>query len=371
MSQAQKREVLQAGARATTVGATSGKDKARRGGSSRPTGGKGRVADKAALLSHYRDMLTIRRFEEEAARGYAQGKIGGFLHLYIGQEAIAVGACAVLEPRDFIFQSYRDHGIALARGMRPHEAMAELFGRDTGCARGLGGSMHFYDPERNFLGGYGIVGGHIPLATGTAFKSKYSQDGAVTVCFFGEGATNISGFHEALTLAGLWKLPAVFVCENNEYAMGTPMHRTSPVKDIATKAAGYGMPQDIFAGHDVLTVKERLGEAISRARRGEGPTLVEIKTYRFRGHSISDPAKYRSREELEARKKNDPLLCVQAHLEAAGAASAEWEALHGEVEAQIQEAIAFADSSPPAQEAFMFSTVYASEDAGHGTQGGA
>jgi len=186
-------------------------------------------------------MMVIRRFEEEAARHYAKGNIGGFLHLYIGQEAIAVAATEVLEDRDYIFQTYRDHGIALARGMPANAAMAELFGKDTGCSRGLGGSMHFFDVERGFLGGWGIVGGHLALAAGTAFKSKYAGEDRVTMCFFGEGSTNIGGFHEAMSLAGLWKLPVVFVCENNQYAMGTPLERTSPLKDLSIKAKGYGM----------------------------------------------------------------------------------------------------------------------------------
>jgi len=240
-------------------------------------------------------MMVIRRFEEEAARNYAKGKVGGFLHLYIGQEAIAVAAAEILEDRDYIFQTYRDHGIALARGMSANAAMAELFGKDTGCSRGLGGSMHFFDVERGFLGGWAIVGGHLALAAGTAFKSKYAGEDRVTICFFGEGTINIGGFHEAMSLAGLWKLPVVFVCENNQYAMGTPLERTSPLKDLSIKAKGYGMVGDRFEGHDVDVVKGRIAEAVDRARSGGGPTFVEIQTYRFRGHSMSDPAKYRSR----------------------------------------------------------------------------
>lgn len=304
-------------------------------------------------------MRVIRRFEEEAARGYAQGKIGGFLHLYIGQEAIAVAASAALKADDYVFQSYRDHGIAIARGMEPKHAMAELFGKDTGCSRGLGGSMHFFDAARNFFGGYGIVGGHIPLAAGTAFKSKYSKDGRVTICFFGEGATNIAGFHEALSLAGLWKLPAVFICENNEYAMGTPLSRTSPVRDVVDKSSGYGMPGEKFAGHDVLEVRDRLATAVDRARRGEGPTLVEIKTYRFRGHSISDPAKYRSAEEVEERKRFDPLLVVKAKALQLGVAEAEFAKLDAAVDAEIEAAVQFAETSAPALEETMRNAVYA------------
>ncbi len=320
--------------------------------------GPSAILTREELRSYYRKMTLIRRFEEEAARAYAQGKIGGFLHLYIGQEAIAVAAVAALQPTDYVFQSYRDHGTALACGMTSRAAMAELFGKDTGCSRGLGGSMHMFDVEHNFLGGYGIVGGHIPLAAGTAFKSKYKNDGRVTICFFGEGATNIAGFHEALSLAGLWKLPVVFVCENNEYAMGTPLGRTSATRDIANKAPGYGMQGDLFLGHDVLTVRERLRVAIDRARRGEGPTLVEIRTYRFRGHSISDPGKYRTPEELDERKKRDPILVVRRHMFETGFGDAELQQIDVEVEAEIQDCLKFAEESPPATEEQMFASLY-------------
>ena len=313
-----------------------------------------------SLLAHYRMMAAIRRFEEEAARAYAQGKIGGFLHLYIGQEAIAVGAHAALRPDDYVFQTYRDHGIALARGMSPKAGMAELFGKDAGCSRGLGGSMHFFDVEHNFYGGWGIVGGHIALAAGAAFKAKYSGEDRVTLCFFGEGATNIGGFHEAMSLAGLWKLPAVFICENNQYAMGTPLSRTSPLSDLTVKAQGYGMAGDRFEGYDVRIVEERLGDAVARARRGEGPTFIEIETYRFRGHSMSDPGKYRSREELEERKKKDPLIITRDHLLAEGVKEDALDDIDAEVDAEIEEAVRFADQAEPAKEEVMLGTVYAS-----------
>lgn len=318
------------------------------------------MADRQALLAMYRQMFLIRRFEEEAARAYAQGKIGGFLHLYIGQEAVAVGTNAALKPEDYVFQTYRDHGTALSRGMGAKAGMAELYGKDTGCSRGLGGSMHFFDVEHNFLGGYGIVGGHVALAAGAAFKSKYAGDGRVTVAFFGEGATSIGGFHEALHLAGLWKLPLIAVCENNGYAMGTPLTRTSPVSDFTTKAAGYGMPSDRFDGHDVEVVADRMGKAIDRARKGEGPTFVEINTYRFRGHSMSDPGKYRSREELEERKKKDPVTLLHEKLTSQGVNVAELDKLEQSVEAEVAEAVTFAESSPPAQEQVMLDTVLAS-----------
>jgi pyruvate dehydrogenase E1 component alpha subunit len=307
----------------------------------------------------YRRMYLIRRFEEEAARAYAQGKIGGFLHLYIGQEAIAVGTDAALRDDDYVFQTYRDHGTAIARGMSPKAAMAELFGKDTGCVRGLGGSMHFFDVEQGFLGGYGIVGGHVAVAAGAAFKIKYAGEDRATVCFFGEGATNIGGFHEGCSLAGLWKLPIVLVCENNSYAMGTSFNRSSPVEDITSKAAGYGMAADRFDGHDVLHVRERVAEAVKRAREGGGPTLIEILTYRFRGHSMSDPGKYRSKEELEARKKKDPVRLARQRLIDEGATEDDLGKIEDAVEEEIAEAVKLAGESEPAREDVMWESVYA------------
>lgn len=319
------------------------------------------LANKDDLLRQYRTMMVIRRFEEEAARNYAKGKIGGFLHLYIGQEAIAVAAAEILEDRDYIFQTYRDHGIALARGMSANAAMAELFGKDTGCSRGLGGSMHFFDVERGFLGGWAIVGGHLALAAGTAFKSKYAGEDRVTICFFGEGTINIGGFHEAMSLAGLWKLPVVFVCENNQYAMGTPLERTSPLKDLSMKAKGYGMVGDRFEGHDVEVVQGRIAEAVGRARAGEGPTFIEIQTYRFRGHSMSDPAKYRSRTELEQRKQQDPIVVVRERLFGLGVDENALDDIDIGVDEEIDAAVRFADESAPALEDVMMSTVLARE----------
>jgi pyruvate dehydrogenase E1 component alpha subunit len=320
------------------------------------------LPNKDDLLRHYRTMMVIRRFEEEAARNYAKGKIGGFLHLYIGQEAIAVAAAEVLDDHDYIFQTYRDHGIALARGMAAATAMAELFGKDTGSSRGLGGSMHLFDVERGFLGGWAIIGGHMALAAGTAFKSKYAGEDRVTICFFGEGSTNIGGFHEAMSLAGLWKLPVVFVCENNQYAMGTPLERTSPLKDLSIKAKGYGMPGDRFEGHDVDVVKERIADAVNRARSGEGPTFIEVQTYRFRGHSMSDPAKYRSRTELEQRKQQDPIVVVRERLLGLGVDESTLDDIDIEVDEEIDAAVRFAEESPPALEDVMMSTVLAPED---------
>jgi pyruvate dehydrogenase E1 component alpha subunit len=309
-------------------------------------------------LQLYRQMLTIRRFEEEAARGYSQGKIGGFLHLYIGQEPIAVGASAALRPEDYVLTTYRDHGLALARGMAPRAAMAELHGKVTGCSKGLGGSMHFFDVEHNMLGGYGIVGGHIPIAAGTAFASKYRGEDRVTVVFFGEGAVSIGDFHEGMSLAALWKLPIVFVCENNEYSMGTPLSRTMSVEDVSQKGLGYGMARDRFFADHVLTVRDRLGEAIERARVEKEPTLVEIRTYRFRGHSMSDPGKYRTAEELEERKKSDPLLRSRADLVDHGQ-QPEVERVEAEVEEVIADAVRFAEESPEPGPELLEPTTYA------------
>lgn len=302
------------------------------------------------LLPLYRQMQLIRRIEEEAARAYVQGKIGGFLHLYIGQEAIAVGTEAAITKTDNVITTYRDHGFALVRGTSPRAIMAELFGKDTGCSRGLGGSMHMFDRENRFFGGHAIVGGHVALASGIAFKAAYLEEKEVTLCFFGEGATNIGGFHEGLSLAGLWKLPVVFVCENNQYSMGTPLSRTMAVTDLTTKAPGYGMARDRFEGHDVVLVRERIAQAVERARNGGGPTLVEILTYRFRGHSMSDPGKYRTSEEVEERKRqHDPVRVAAHRLVEAGVSEDELAKVDAEVEEIVQDAVRFADESEPAK----------------------
>jgi pyruvate dehydrogenase E1 component alpha subunit len=310
------------------------------------------------LASLYRQMLLIRRVEEESARAYAEGKIGGFLHLYIGQEAVAVGAIASLRPDDSVITTYRDHGIALAKGMSPRALLAELFGKATGCSRGLGGSMHMFDKEHHMLGGYGIVGGHIPVAAGVAFASKYRSDDKVTLCFFGEGAANIGGFHEGLGLAALWKLPIVFICENNEYAMGTPLSRSMSVEDVSLKALGYGMDRDRFFADDVLEVEHRIGEAVQRAREHGTPTLVEVRTYRFRGHSMSDPAKYRTQAELEEHKKRDPLTHAREGLVQRGMEEARLKELEASVEAEVADARKFAAESPEPGLDVLAATTY-------------
>ena len=311
------------------------------------------------LKQYYQQMWAIRRFEEESARAYAQGKIGGFLHLYIGQEAIAVGGAAALTADDYVITTYRDHGHALARGMTSRAAMAELFGKQTGCSRGFGGSMHMFDSERRVLGGHGIVGGHLALAAGVAFKIKYKGEPHVCLGYLGEGATNIGGFHEALSLASLWKLPAVFIVENNEFSMGTPLERTLPVRDITLKASGYGMYSDRFEANDVFEVRERLKKAIDHARSGKGAALIELLTYRFRGHSMSDPGKYRTPEEVELRKKKDPVRVARQQLLDSKVSEKDVEAIDALVEEELRDALQFAEDSPPPSEALMHELVYA------------
>lgn len=310
------------------------------------------------LTALYRQMFLIRRVEEESARAYAMGKIGGFLHLYIGQEAVGVGAIAALRPDDYVIGTYRDHGIAIAKGMSAKAVMAEMYGKVTGCSKGLGGSMHFFDAENHMLGGHGIVGSHLPLAAGVGFASKYRGDGRVTLCFFGDGSVSIGDFHEALSLAALWKLPVVFICENNEYSMGTPLSRTMSVEDVSLKALAYGMARDRFVVTDVMEVKERIGEAVARARETSEPTLVECRTYRFRGHSMSDPGKYRTAAELEERKKKDPILVTRAKLEEAGLKD-ELQVIEEEVEREVQEAIDFAEQSAEPGPEILEPTTYA------------
>jgi pyruvate dehydrogenase E1 component alpha subunit len=298
----------------------------------------------------YRQMLAIRRMEEASAKAYSQGKIGGFLHLIIGQEAVCVGAIAAAEETDYVVATYRDHGHAYAKGSSARAILAELYGKKTGLVKGLGGSMHLFDKEHNFLGGYGIVGGHVPIAAGAAFASKYRNDGRVTLCFFGEGASTIGGFAEGLALAGLWKLPVVLICENNQYSMGTPLYRTLAVEDVSLRALAHGMARDRFDGDDVIKVKRRIAEAIERARTSSEPTLVEVVTYRFRGHSMSDPGLYRTKDEVEEWKRRDPLNRSRARLVELGMPEAELEALEAEVKAEIEDAVKFAEDSPPADE---------------------
>ncbi len=308
----------------------------------------------AELAPLYRQMLAIRRMEEASAKAYSQGKIGGFLHLIIGQEAVCVGAIAALEKKDYVVATYREHGHAYAKGVAARPIMAELYGKKTGVVKGLGGSMHIFDKATNFLGGYGIVGGHVPIAAGAAFASKYRGDGAVTLCFFGEGASTIGGFAEGLALAALWKLPVVLICENNQYSMGTPVYRSLAVEDVSLRALAHGMPRDRFDGDDVVKVKRRIAEAVERARTTGEPTLVEVVTYRFRGHSMSEPGLYRTKDEVEEWKRRDPLNRCRQRLLDIGFPEADLDALEDDVRAEIEDAVKFAEDSPQADEYLQY-----------------
>ena len=294
-----------------------------------------------------RDMLLIRRFEERAAQMYGLRKIGGFLHLYNGQEAVAVGAVAAIDlAKDYMLTSYRDHGHAIAVGMDPKSLMAELFGKITGCVRGKGGSMHMFDAERHFLGGNGIVGAQIPIATGVAFKQMYDEDGGVTLCFFGDGAIHQGAFHESLNLAKIWNIPVVYIVENNHFGMGTAVHRVSGVEDFAVKAAGYDLPGYEISGMDFIEVYERLGEIIAKTRETGTACLVDLKTYRYKGHSISDPAKYRTKDELEQYKKQDPIVQLKSQMmDAKMLSEDEFKALDDEMKQQVKDAVDFAEKS--------------------------
>ncbi len=312
------------------------------------------------LIKMYRDMLLIRRFEERAAQEYGKGKIGGFCHLYIGQEATGVGAIAPLREDDFIYTAYRDHGQALARGMDAKGCMAELFGKATGVSKGMGGSMHFYDVSKGFMGGWGIVGGHPPLAAGTAFATKYQERDSVTICFMGEASTNQGVFHETLNMAQLWKLPVIFICENNGYGMGTSMARAIAGAHLYEKAAGYEMARGAVNGMDVIEMYREMTKAIKRAREESLPTFLEAVTYRFRGHSMSDPGQYRTKEEIEAYKKRDPIETFGKELVAAGVITeAALESMDEEIKAEVEAAVEFADASPQPSLDVLYDNVYA------------
>jgi pyruvate dehydrogenase E1 component alpha subunit len=304
-------------------------------------------------------MVRIRRFEEEAARSYTRGKIGGFLHLYNGEEAVAVGAISAVESTDYILATYREHAHYLARVGDMNAAMAELFGKATGCAKGRGGSMHFFDVSKRFMGGHAIIGGHIPIAAGIAFASKYRGEPDVTLCFFGEGTANMGAFHEGMALSALWKLPVVFICENNMYSMGTPLYRTLAVEDVAVRAKGYPMAQEIVNGDDVLEVRDVVRRAAKRARAESLPILVEAKTYRFRGHTMSDPAKYRTKEEVEEWMQRDPIRLLANRIYDLGIATeAQLHTIDEEAKQEVAEAVKFADASPVPDPTTLFDDIY-------------
>ncbi len=312
-----------------------------------------------------RQMLLIRRFEEKAGEAYSLGKIGGFCHLYIGQEAVAVGSLAALQPGDYITCSYREHGHALTRGMSARTVMAELFGKAAGCSKGKGGSMHLFDASLGFLGGHGIVGGHIPLATGMAFAAKYRNTEQVAVCYFGEAAVNNGAFHEALNMAALWKLPCIYICENNRYGMGTALERASAIYDISERACSYDMANEVVDGQDVLIMHAAMERAVQRARSDKHPTLLEVRTYRFMGHSMSDPihGHYRTKEEVEGQRKRDPIAVWSHRLVAEGLMEeSAVKALDKEVLQEVNDAYQFADEAPDPEPGELWADVYAEGD---------
>ncbi len=314
------------------------------------------------MLDMLEKMLLGRRFEERTAEMYAMQKIGGFCHLYIGQEAVAVGAIGALRPDDYIFCSYREHVHALVKGSEPRRVMAELFGRATGVSRGKGGSMHLFDVDKGLLGGHAIVGGHIPLATGVGFAIKYEERSQVVLCFFGEAAVNIGAFHESLNMAALWKLPVVYICENNRYGMGTAIERASAIYDVAQRACAYDVASETVDGMDVLAVHDAVGRAVALARRDKLPSLIEARCYRFMGHSMSDPVHghYRTKQEVEEQKQRDPIRHFFERLVAQGAIDQQaFEAMDARVRQTVEDAITFADESPQPSPEALYENVYA------------
>jgi len=305
----------------------------------------------------------MRKFEEKAGQLYGQQKIRGFCHLYIGQEAVMAGAMSVLGPQDTMITAYREHAHAIARGMSANEIMAELYGKATGCSKGKGGSMHMFSKELGLYGGHGIVGGQIPLGAGIAFAEKYKGTSNVNVCYMGDGAVRQGALNEAFNMAMLWKLPVVFVCENNGYAMGTSVARTTNMLDIYKIGLGFDMPCAPVDGMDPVAVHNAMDEAVSRARKGEGPTFLEMRTYRYKGHSMSDPAKYRSKEEVEEFKAKDPVESVKETILRKKYATEAWvEEINEKVKAIVDESVRFAEESPLPEAQELYTDVYAQGD---------
>jgi pyruvate dehydrogenase E1 component alpha subunit len=313
------------------------------------------------LLKFYRQMLLIRRFEEKAGQLYGMGLIGGFCHLYIGQEAVVVGLQAAAKPGDTLVTSYRDHGHMLACGMDPKAIMAELTGRIGGCSKGKGGSMHMFSKAAGFYGGHGIVGAQVPIGAGLAFAHKYREDGGVSFAYMGDGALNQGQVYEAFNMAALWKLPAIFVIENNRYGMGTSVERHAASTELYRRGEAYGIPGTEVDGMDVVAVKAAGDEAVAHARSGAGPVLLELKTYRYRGHSMSDPAKYRSKEEVaEMKDRHDPIENLAKHLIAEKMIDEEGiKAIDREVKAISQEAAEFAQASPEPDPSELYTDILA------------
>lgn len=314
---------------------------------------------KEEKLELYRQMVLIRRLEERGAELYQQGKIGGFMHLYIGQEAVSTGLIAARQPQDRVITAYRDHGVAINCGIPASKVIAELLGKSTGSSKGKGGSMHIADVDRNMWGGHAIVGSHLPIAAGMALGDQYAGRDSITICMFGEGATNIGFFHEALNLSRVWSLPVLWVCENNLYGMGTAVERASAVSSIALKARAYEMPSAVADGMDVMKVFDAANTAMAAVRSGKGPYLLEVTTYRFRGHSMGDPERYRKAEEVKGWQAQDPIGILRKHLLESKAASAKaLDEIEAGVEAELKEAVAFAESSPEPSPEDLYADVY-------------
>lgn len=318
---------------------------------------------KEQYLKWYEDMLLWRRFEEKAGQLYIQQKIRGFCHLYIGQEAVVAGAMSVIRDEDNMISAYRDHVHPIAKGVSPNAVMAELFAKITGCSKGKGGSMHMFSAEHKFFGGHGIVGGQIPLGAGIAFADKYNGNDNVTVCYMGDGAVRQGALHEAFNMAMLWKLPVVFVIENNKYAMGTSVERTTNVLELYKIGLSYEMPSKAADGMSVEAMHDVMEWAVNRARKGEGPSLIEAKTYRYKGHSMSDPAKYRTKEEVEDYKNQDPIDQVLSTLKAnKWITEKEIKAIDERVKAAVDESVQFAEDSPYPEAEELYRDVYVQDD---------
>ncbi len=321
-----------------------------------------KALDEKEMMRLYHEMVLVRRLEEESARLYQQGKIGGFLHLYIGQEAVASGLLSVRRPEDRVITAYRDHGVAIASGIEVKYVIAEFLGKSTGTTKGKGGSMHLADPDRNFWGGHAIVGAHLPLAAGMAMADKYRGDSGVTICMFGDGATNIGYFHESLNLSMVWDLPVLWVCENNQYGMGTSVERASAVEEMRQKAEGYKMPNSRVNGMNVLEVRDAAEEAIGFVRENSTPYFLEVVTYRYRGHSMGDPERYRESEEVDQWRKDDPIGIFRAYLTDNGVFSSDELTKEEELaDHEIEEAVAFAESSPNPPPEALFENIYAEQ----------
>ncbi len=315
-------------------------------------------------LELYRQMVLIRRLEERSAALYQEGKIGGFLHLYIGQEAVSTGLISVRRPEDRVITAYRDHGVAINVGIPAKQIMAELLGKETGISKGRGGSMHMADVTKNYWGGHAIVGAHLPIAAGMALGDQYQGNKGVTICMFGDGAINIGFFHEALNLSKAWKLPVLWVCENNQYGMGTSVDRATGMKEVHQRAEGYDIPHSrLEDGMDVMKVRAAAEAALEYVRSGKGPYFLEIATYRFQGHSMGDPQRYRKKEEVTQWEKTDPIGIYNHYLTAEKiAAKDDLAKIEKEVDQEVQEAVDFADKSPEPSVDTLFDYVYAPED---------